>query len=360
MGGDIKMLAIIFIEDLYVCPYMHRYTNFCTQNEVEYAVLFWNRKGEDLKLPSNYHYYNEPVKEDAGLLTKTIKFYKYRKWILFNIKKNKYDKIILLSTMSGIIIFDKLKKYKGKYIFDIRDYSYESVQPFYLMEKKIIKNSYCTIISSKGFENFLPKYNYFIMHNMQLSEQSIVKKFNKKKVGDTLNIVWNGTIRYFSHQRTILNRLANDSRFMMIFHGTGPEISLYVEYARKNGIKNITFTGAYNNSQKQALLQNADILNNSYWTEKVNEVLYALSNRFYDGIIYHVPQLVECKTYKADICMKNRIGIALDPAEENFSNRLYDWYFSIDPINFDNTCDELLRNAIEEEKETNHKVEDFF
>ena len=46
-------------------------------------------------------------------------------------------------------------------------------------------------------------------------------------------------MRYFEHQKKIIDNLANDSRFMMYYHGTGPQLDKYERYVFENGIKNI-------------------------------------------------------------------------------------------------------------------------
>ena len=353
------MIGIIFIGDLYVCPYLHRYTEACEAQNVDYEVLFWNRCGEKLSIPSNYIAFNLQSEEEQRFITKSIDFLKYRIWLKKQIKKKKYDKLILLSTLSGIILIDLLKKYKQKYIFDIRDYSYEKFKLFYKLEKRIIDNSAYTAISSPGFKAFLPPYNYAIIHNMQSKETCFRGEFKMKSYGEPLNVVWNGTMRYFKHQSQIIQRLANDPRFNLYYHGSGPELEQYKSFVKENSIKNIFFTGRYDNTQKASLLATADLLNNSYWIDNTNEVLYAVSNRYYDGLIYRIPQLLEADTYKAKLCEDNGIGIGIDTSDDNFANRLYEWYFQIDANQFEKNCQKLLDKAIEDDIKVTGKLIEF-
>lgn len=353
------MIGIIFIGDLYVCPYLHRYTDACDGHGIEYDVLFWNRCGDKLNLPDNYLYFDYPSEEEQSLITKSVDFYKYRRWLKKQLTKKNYDKLIILSTLSGVVIFDILKKYKNNYIFDIRDYSYEWFKPFYKIEKQIIDNSCYTAISSPGFKNFLPDYAYYVIHNMQSSEVQYRGIFKKKGYGEPLNVVWNGTMRYFKHQKNVINALANDSRFIMYFHGSGPELEQYKEYVTKNNISNAVFTGRYDNSQKVKLLESADILNNSYWIDNVNEVMYAISNRYYDGLIYKIPQLVEAGTYKDSVCKENGIGLGLDARDKDFADKLYEWYFEIDESRFEKNCKQLLACAIEDDRKVTEELQSF-
>lgn len=353
------MVGIIFIGDLYVCPYLHRYVDACESLNLKYEVLFWNRCGEKLQVQDNYRYFDMHSEEEQPFYTKSVDFLKYRIWLTKQLRVKKYDKLIVLSTLSGIVIADVLRKYKGKYLFDIRDYSYERLKPFYLMEQSIVKNSAYTTISSPGFRNFLPPHDYYVIHNMQSSEANYRGGFSKKQYGETLNLVWNGTMRYFEHQKNVMERLANDFRFMMYFHGSGPELDQYQQFAQEKHISNVGFTGRYNNTQKIGLLENADILNNSYWIDNVNEVLYALSNRYYDGLIYRIPQLVEANTYKTGICEENGIGIGIDARAEDFADRLYEWYFKIDEARFEQNCESLLQNALQDDEKVSRRLVEF-
>lgn len=344
------MVGIIFIGDLYVCPYLHRYVDACEEQNVKYEVLFWNRCGEAMHVPKNYFYFDFTSAEEQPFIAKLLDFMKYRKWLKGKILDRRYDKLIVLSTLSGMLIADLLKKYAKRYVFDIRDYSYEYFKLFYLIEKKVIHNSNYTAISSPGFKVFLPKFDYLTIHNMQSNETTIRSDFKKKAYGESLNVVWNGTMRYFEHQRRIIDRLSNDSRFTMYYHGDGAELESYLTYAEKNSVKNIFFTGRYSNAKKKDLLVNADILNNSYWIDNEKEVMYALSNRYYDGLIYKIPQLVEVGTYKTALCESNHIGIGLDPRNDGFADELYDWYFTLNSSSFIKTCDTLLLDAVEDDR----------
>lgn len=353
------MIGIVFIGDLYVCPYLHRYSDACERENIPYEVLFWNRCNEKLQVPENYRHFDMQSDEEQSRIMKGFDFVKYRKWVKKQIKNRKYDKLILLSTLSGIILADVLKQNRGKYVFDIRDYSYEWFRPFFWIEKKIVKNSAYTAISSPGFINFLPDEQYSIIHNMQSSEAEHKDTFEKKKLGDCLNVVWNGTMRYFNHQKNVILRLANDHRFRLLFHGYGPELEQYQNFVKEHNINNVFFTGKYNNSQKSYLLAEADILNNSYWIENHNEVLYALSNRYYDGLIYKIPQLVEAKTYKTDLCEKNGIGIGIDACAVDFADCLYSWYFQIDVSSFEASCELLLGNALHDDVKNQQQLKLF-
>lgn len=355
------MIGIIFIGDLKYCPYLNKYIQIFDENKVDYDIIFWNRSGDNLTLSSNYISYNKSSVLNRNPIEKISDFIEYKFWLEKLLISKGYEKLVVLTTLTGVLLYKSLlKNFKGKYIFDIRDYSYESLIPFYKMEEKLIRNSYFTCISSHGFKEFLPRnYNYVIAHNFNYADLIHKKHYRKKKENTALNVVFNGSIRYFDHQSLIINKLKNDNRFKMIYHGTGPELEIYKSYCKDNKINNIEFTGEYKNSDKYKLLEDADILNNSYGTKKLMEVKYAISNKYYDGIIYGIPQLVEDKTFKCNLTEKIGIGVGLNVYDENFADRIYNYYFRIDEENFNISCNDTLDKIISEDNHYLEKIKDF-
>lgn len=342
------MVALVFCGDLKYCPYIKRYIEILEENNKEYIVYFWNRSGEQLLLSDNYKYYNEFSKLNKSKAGKIIDFVNFKKWLTTELKKDKPDKIVLLSTLTGIILSDYLSKMNGKYIFDIRDYSYEHIMLYRSIEYKIIENSCFTVISSRGFENFLPQRDYIIAHNFNRND--IKGKYEFRKSEDKLFFVWNGVVRYYDYQRIYLEHLKNDDRYMVVYHGDGPQLECFKDYAKTSGMKNIIFTGAYDNSLKESLLENASILNNCYGYVKNagNKLKYAVSNRFYDGIIYHIPQLVEPEGFKPQWTEQCRVGLSINPTD-NFADDLYNYYMQINKEDFDACCDKALEQIIRED-----------
>lgn len=353
------MIALVFCGDLKYCPYIKRYLEILEANNKAYVVYFWNRSGEQLQLSDNYKYYNEFSKLNKAKYSKIVDFLNFKKWLTVELKKDKPDKIVLLSTLTGIILADYLGRMKGKYIFDIRDYSYEHFMLYRNMERRIIDDSCFTVISSRGFENFLPQRDYIIAHNFNRND--IKGKYEFKKSEDKLYFVWNGVMRFFDYQKLYLEYLKNDDRFMVVYHGDGPELDCYKEYAETFGMKNIIFTGAYDNNSKDELLKNANILNNCYGYVKNagNKLKYAVSNRFYDGIIYHIPQLVEPEGFKPQWTNNSGVGLSISP-NERFADDLYEYYTRIDKAKFDENCDRTLQQVILEDDFFIQRISDFF
>lgn len=346
------MIGIVFVGELKYCPYIYKYLRVLVEKEEKFEVLFWERESINRVYPQNYYSFKMKSSLAKSSILKVFDFIKFSMWLRERIMDKGYDKLIVLSTLAGIIIANTiLKKYKNNYIFDIRDYSYEKYKLFYKVEEKLILNSKFTSISSEGFKNFLPqKYDYIMANNFSYDDLKYKKKFIKKKRGAVINVVWIGVVRYFEHQAEILERLKNDERFNLIYHGSGPDLERLKLYCKDNQISNVCFTGSYDNNMKADLLLNADILNNSYGIKNENKVKYAIANKYYDGIIYGIPQLVEINSFKCEKVEALEIGIGIDVSITNFADELYDYYYNLDDKQFNESCQKELEKILIEDK----------
>jgi hypothetical protein len=355
------MIGVIFIGDMLFCPYAERYIDLLEINKCSYEVLYWNRSNSENDLPSNFISYNLQSSLKSNKVKKVKDFYGYCMWLKGVMKEKKYDRLILLSTLSGFIVLPQLlKRYKKRYIFDIRDYSYEKNKCYYLIEEKIIKNSNFTCISSVEFKKFLsPRNGYVITHNFNPSAIKEPYEFKKKNVKDVLNVVWIGSVRYFEYQKKILDSLGNDRRFKVFYHGTGPQLQEYEDYVESQNYNNIYFTGKYNNVDKADLLKHADILNNAYGKKNDIAIKYAVSNKYYDGIIYGIPQIVEIDSFKEKLIKDSNLGLSIDNNDKNFADLIYEYYNQIDEENFNKSREITLEQILKEDRFFVEKVECF-
>ncbi|MBO0411987.1 hypothetical protein JZO81_13000 [Enterococcus hulanensis] len=353
------MIGIVFVGDIIFSPYMKTYTDSLEKNNEDYEVLFWKRDKGRVQFPKNYFYFEHESKLGKSKFLKITDFLKYRRWLKLKVHSKNYDKLIILSTLPGLLLFKELRQdYYKKYIFDIRDYSFENVLPFYNMEKKIIESSCFTCISSPGFKDFLPDHDYVQAHNLQVTELANKRDFKKKKNGP-LKLVWIGAVRYFEQQVEIIEKLKDSNQFQIIYHGIGESFEELKDYVEENKIDNVFFTGRYDNKDKAILLQDADILLNSYKVKNHKMVKYAMSNKYYDGLIYGIPQLVERDSTKQVEVEKRKLGIALDTESIDFADRLWNYYFEIDESLFNRNKELALSEIVEEQKTYLAKVDEF-
>lgn len=79
----------------------------------------------------------------------------FRKTLKQIIEKGKYDRIVILNTLPGILLSDiLLEKFESRYILDIRDYTYEKYGFYRNRVNQLIDHSFISTISSMGFYHF--------------------------------------------------------------------------------------------------------------------------------------------------------------------------------------------------------------
>lgn len=355
------MVGLLYISDLVGCPFIERYIYALKKNNIDYKIIIWNREAKENKIVDNGNVIEFGFKQDTRMKksAKILGFLKYAKFLRKTIKQYKFDKLIVLCTLTGILVGDLLtKKYKNKFIFDIRDASYEYISLFKKYEKKIIDASSFTTISSKGFLELLPESSkYVFCPNLREGDiQMIVGKsfvFKKKQYGETLNFVYAGAIRQYENVLRIIDALANDPRFEVFYHGAGDEgFKDVVDYVNKKKFTNIHFTGKYANDQKIKLLSNADLLNNFY--ECLYDMKYANTNKYLDALLYHIPLVSNSETHDGKLSIEENIGISFEKTID--ADKLYEAYFNIDEHNFNVACNNILKVNMAANKKIEEKI----
>lgn len=341
------MLGIIYIQDISDCPFLDKYIEILEKNNEEYNIIYWNRNcNEEEGIHRSISTVEYRCFQDVSMSKrKKIRgFLEYRLFLTKEIKR--YDKLVLLTTLSAFLLFDKLARYKNNYIFDYRDPSFEDNKFFYLLLKYVIQRSYFTCISSINFKNILPKYKYFIAHNFRYIDLSKGKnmniQFKKKKIGQKLNLVYVGAIREYDHIKKMIELFSNDERFFLYFHGKGTCEEKLNKYVINKNINNVIFSGYYENDKKYDLLIDADIINNHYPATKKYSL--CTSNKFYDGLILHKPLLFNNQ------CGFDGLSINTPLKTQKDKDYLYNSYFEINEELFNKNCNVLLDKVLLDDK----------
>ena len=126
-----QILILGFAKIKYM-PYMNFYLDSIDEGH-DIEVVYWNRDGkaEDLSRYQekgiSFHEFAEYQEDDVSPASKIGSFAKYRKFAKGILKSREYDLVICLHTFPGLLVSDILRrKYRGRYIFDYRDHTYEN------------------------------------------------------------------------------------------------------------------------------------------------------------------------------------------------------------------------------------------
>ena len=225
-------------------PYSKLYEDTIKGNGNDYDIVFWDRfSNAPLERSGNEFIIHRICTLGGKKYKKIPAFFYYRNTLKEIIRRGRYDRIIILNTMPGFLLSDVLlNQYKGHFVLDIRDYTYEKYSFYKNRVMKLINNSAFSTISSAGFLRFLedsPK----LMINHNISNLSGDFQAEPLKGKEKITIGFIGVIRYEDINRGLINQLKNDLKFHFKYIGrVYPECHLK-EYCEKEHFSNVSFGG---------------------------------------------------------------------------------------------------------------------
>lgn len=347
-------------------PYMNFYLEqLKNRSDCNIELIYWDRDGkQDAEVPeliTKTYKFEAHLEEHLSLKHKMKYFIKYREFTLKILKKNKYDKIIVLHTTPGLTILDYLiRKYKGKYVLDFRDVSYEYFTPYRKLVEILSKRSAITFVSSNAFRKFLPKSkNIYTIHNYledSLNHQNL--RIKEDSLTDRIRISYWGLVRQVEINKKLIDKLGNDDRFELHYYGRmqrdGREMEKYVydkEYS------NIFFHGSYMPEERYKFAMQTDIIHNIYECDYTTG--NAMGNKYYDGIIFRLPQICSIGSHMGNEIKEKEVGLTVSVDDKNLANQLWDYYKGIDWKCFDENCAKALTHVLEEQEKAKHQFGDF-
>lgn len=337
-------IGIITPANLWNCPYVDIYRRILDKEQVSYDIITWCRDGKDEDGCIQYKS-RRPLN---NLFRKFVSYLYFASFLKKTIRINKYEKLIVFTPQTGILISSFLKKnYKGKYIFDYRDLSIEQKWYFKRSFLSLLDNSAANVISSPGFKRCLPPCKYILSHNFDVNavKQAIGSR-DEAKFGseDNIDVLTIGGIRDYSSNVQVIDALSNNSRFTIRFVGKGGAAKLLEEHCKQNQIKNVGFVGFYRKFQEAAYIKTSTFLNIFY--PRIISHDTALSNRFYNSLIYRKPMIVtknSCQGYYAE---KFNVGIAIQDCS-NLEKELLS-FMKQDYNAYAERCDKLLEDFLKD------------
>lgn len=355
-----KKICILSTVNIKHMTMLSIYTEFLEKNKIEYDIIYIDKyKEQELINAKNIYTYNLKINREWSILKKFIKYYKFKGYAKSIIKNNKYDFIIVWNSFTAFMFSNFLShRYKNKYCINIRDYAYEKYLPIYLKMNKVIKSSAFTTISSEGFKQFLPKYDYTMVHslNNKILKNCTPKKELRKK-GEPIRITFIGYVRFFENDKKLIDSLGNDDRFIVQFFGEGSQI--LESYAKEKQYNNILCKGRFEPSETQDLLKETDIINNLYGVGDI-ALDTALSIKLYYSVHLNIPILVFKNTYMAEISTKYGIGLEIEKDEfENLGDKIFKWYYTLNQNEISNNCDLFKEEIIKSQNNIEDKMRDY-
>ena len=339
-------VGLLIQNNLWFCPYVKIYTSLFDEWGVNYDLIYWNRDGNHNENTSIT--YNKP--DSHGKLGKLLGYWNYCQFLKNTIKEHDYDRLIVFSHQIGIFMADFLKqKYHGRYIFDYRDLS---IEQYIFLKKSFIRllgNSYANVISSPGFKRCLPKhFNYYISHNF--ISKNVIRALSHKPINipdKPITVLTIGGIRIDANPQ-IIEALGNKADIKLEFVGRGFGSDTLKDIVNKKGFRNISFEGYYDKTDEPGIIEKSSFLNIYYPNWLSHET--AMSNRFYNSLIYRRPMIVTKGQIQGDYCEQYNLGLAIDDTE-NLDSKLKVWLENTNLEEYQDNCIRLLNVFLEDDKQ---------
>lgn len=355
MKSDSK-ICIVTSRNIFDSPCIEKYKKLIKQ---DFDILYWDHVGIDEECGAkNYFKFEGKMGVGASPVKKIIQYVKYIKFLRSFIKKSNYEKLIVYPNQVAWFLNGFLKKkYKGRYLLDIRDHVWSDKKiPGKLMADAVNNSGLCSL-TSPAFAKYLPEHEYIISHNIQPIDADLINNYRMRDFNHSpIVISFIGTIRFISEQKRVIDAFANDSRFVLKFIGRGSE--QLKSYCEEKGINNVVLVGQFPREKLGEYYMDADFAMNIYGNKQITLQL-ALSNKLYSAAMMGMPILCSPNTYMAQISEEYGFGLSVDLEDENCKETVYKFFADIDKTAMLSQCDKFLAVVEREEAEYTERVEAF-
>lgn len=350
-------IGLILPGSLWFSPYVRIYTRILDEAKANYAIVSWNREGDDK--PEGFQY-NVPCSKGHG----SAGWKEYRGYIRFikkTVKKEGFQKIIVFGPqMTCLLSVFLLLHFRKRYMIDYRDLSIEQKPAFKQLFAIMLKFSKANVISSPGFKRCLPKRDYYLSHNFDVNAvKEVLTKKNENRsfnISNGIHVLTIGAIRDLSANMEVVKALANKKGVDVRFVGKGGAAESIANYCKREKVENVSFTGFYQKYEEPGYIKNATFLNIFYPRIITHDT--ALSNRFYNSLIYKRPMIVTKNTTQGDYAEKYGLGVALENCN-NLYSELARFIQNVDYEAYSRRCDSLLKQFLDDQALFENAVKSF-
>lgn len=337
-------IALVVPNNLWVCPYVSNYSRILDKEGVEYEIISWNRANKEER--GIQYNKQETTRSLFGVLWS---YFKFARFVKKSLLAGKYDKVVVFSPQLAIFLGSFLKRhYRGRYIVDYRDLSIEQKPLFGKLFKSVLRNSYANVISSPGFKNYLPTgIDYVVCHNFneELVKQALQDKA-EPYTGKNIRVLTIGALRKDMNIE-VIDALGNVDGVELFFVGKGVSSDYLEGYVKEKGYKNIFFTGYYQKEEEAGIIKSNSFINIVY--PLIPSHISALSNRFYNSLIYKRPMIVSKNTIQGDYAEQYGVGLVIENCND-LSKQLLEYRKRLDFNKYACQCNLLLKTFLEDNK----------
>lgn len=330
---------IVTYDDYFNIPYIQFYEDYLKKHHHDYDIVLWNRSQQQVNIPNAYVFTG---KDHPSKLGKIAPFLKWRNFVLALLRNQKYDRLIILTTMPAVLLADQLLgEYRNRFWFDIRDFTYENISFYKKLVGKLVHAATAVSISSPAFRTFLPESDkIYLTHNIS-NQDSALSHCNLDHHAKPICIGYVGGIQFEQQNQQLLQQFANNPGFRLKYAGKSHLGCDLESFCQKNGIQNTEFHPAFTNDQKPAIYQDIQLINCVYGNH--NQVVrLLLPNRLYDCVLFKKPIIVSKGTYLEQVVAQYHLGLAVDVENDNVVQSVTSYLENFDPLVFEDGCAQFL------------------
>lgn len=319
-------VCFLNLDSINVTPYFSMYEQLLHS---KYDLIYWDRSENDEETTAaNVYRYSHPVRKASkslnfrDLFTGYLGFRQFAKKILTN---NDYKLVIALTGNVAVLLGAVLKKkYKRKYIMDIRDYFLEDIPLYKKVEQSVIDSAALALISSPSFTSFLGEHDFKVIHNVQnikpTDTNTIRGRQHKCKPFVLANI---GTAKTLDLDIETIKYFANDERFELRYIGRGFEV--LNKFCKENSIWNVKASGDFPSAQTIEFYRDLDGILSLFGNEKTN-FKHCLPNKLYYAAQLMLPIFVTPDTYMSEVVKEFSLGFSLDLKDRSVKEEILNSY----------------------------------
>ncbi|MET7028789.1 glycosyltransferase family protein [Sediminicola luteus] len=315
--------------------------------------VMWNRNGVIVKEHKNHIVF---TKISRNKLRKLLSIYSYYCFIKKLLVKNHYD-VIIASHWDMLFLCSCLKQGNQKLIYDNLDMPTHSNYfirfIFRLIENISLIKTDGIIFASRFFKDFYSKK----IHSITLENRPLKKimcGFDNRNIvtNNTLNLSFFGTLRYKASLMLLMDVIGNLDSFTLTIRGSGFAEDL-ISHKNKNNFSNILLnTEWYNYEDLGKLFTSADLIWAAYPSKDFN-VKNAISNKFFESLVFNKPAIFAKDTKLGDLVEKYNLGFTVNPYDyQSISNLLI-------KLNEDKTLIHSIKKSQQQFKNADNFWEDY-
>lgn len=341
---------------IFICPSNTRFMPYISyyENEIDYNTnkkyIIWDRFSSEERSLDKIIYKDRISGHKRGVLS----YIKYMCFVYSNLLsfKAKDNRILVFGFQTTFFLFPYLFFTKKSYVIDIRDYHYL----FKITPKFIFEKAEFVVCSSPEYcELFSENTESIVCHNLYEYGFNLDDSFNYIK--DPISVSYMGAIRDFSSQKSLIDNLSNNEKFLIKFHGIGDIIPKLKDYVFEKGTTNIEFTGRYNKYEEVEFYRNASVINMLRDNKSYNDRV-ALPNRLYSAALFQRPSLCYEGTALAKIVEKYSLGLCMKN-DDNIEEALLIYFNSFSFASFKKSCDQFLESVRKDQNLFRKKLQIF-